>query len=99
MFYLEGSFWFLPTEWQPISSGVGVLAILLILPGGLGGLAYRLRDRWLARVATRHQIDAPGLASAAAEAPVDIEPDDIPLATEAAVGADASETEPIGAEP
>jgi branched-chain amino acid transport system permease protein len=91
--YLQGTFWFLPTEWQPIASGIGVLAILLILPGGLGGLAYRLRDRWLARVATSHNIEAPGLASAGAEPPADIEPDDIPLATESA------EAEPIGAPP
>ena len=41
-------------------SGIGVLLVLLILPGGLGGLLYRLRDRWLAHVATRHHIDAPG---------------------------------------
>lgn len=58
--YLQGSAWFLPTEWQFFASGVGVLAVLMILPGGLGGLLYRLRDRWLARVATRHHVDAPG---------------------------------------
>ena len=42
----------------------GVLLILLILPSGLGGLVYRLRDRWLARVASKHHISAPGLAAA-----------------------------------
>ncbi len=37
---------------QLFASGVGVLFILMVLPGGLGGLAYDLRDdalRWLAR--------------------------------------------------
>jgi hypothetical protein len=48
----------------------------------LGGLAYRLRDRWLASVAKSHHIDAPGLATSTEEAPSDIDPDDIPLATE-----------------
>jgi branched-chain amino acid transport system permease protein len=80
--YLQGTYWFLPTEWQPISSGIGVLAILLVMPGGLGGLAYRLRDRWLASVAKSHHIEAPGLATGTEEAPSDIDPDDIPLATE-----------------
>jgi branched-chain amino acid transport system permease protein len=82
--YLQGTQWFLPTEWQGIASGVGVLAILLVLPGGLGGLLYRLRDRWLARVATSHAIDAPGLATAAPTAD-DIDPSEIPLAEEPAM--------------
>jgi branched-chain amino acid transport system permease protein len=82
--YLQGTQWFLPTEWQGIASGVGVLAILLVLPGGLGGLLYRLRDRWLARVATSHAIDAPGLATAGASAD-DIDPREIPLAEEPAM--------------
>jgi ABC-type branched-subunit amino acid transport system permease subunit len=58
--YLQGSAWFLPTEWQFFASGVGVMFVLLVLPGGIGGLLYRLRDRWLAHVAVRHHVDAPG---------------------------------------
>lgn len=58
--YLQGSAWFLPTEWQFFASGFGVLVVLMILPGGIGGLLYRLRDRWLAHVAARHHVDAPG---------------------------------------
>ena len=80
--YVQGTYWFLPTEWQFVASGVGVLGILLVLPGGLGGLAYRLRDRWLAVVASRHHIEAPGLATSAAEPPPDIDPEEIPLADE-----------------
>ena len=53
----------LPVRWQILVSGVGVLLVLLILPTGLGGLFYRLRDRWLARVARDHHVEAPGLAT------------------------------------
>ncbi|MEY2451074.1 MAG: hypothetical protein QOD92_648 [Acidimicrobiaceae bacterium] len=80
--YVQGTQWFLPTEWQFVASGIGVLGILLLLPGGLGGLVYRIRDRWLAYVASRHHIDAPGLATTAQEPPPDIDPEDIPLAEE-----------------
>ncbi|MEY2420819.1 MAG: hypothetical protein QOI95_886 [Acidimicrobiaceae bacterium] len=80
--YVQGTQWFLPTEWQFVASGVGVLGILLVLPGGLGGLVYRIRDRWLAYVASRHQIEAPGLATATSESPPDIDPERIPLAEE-----------------
>lgn len=48
--YLQGTRWFLPSEWQLLASGSGVLLVLLVLPYGLGGLLYRLRDRWLERI-------------------------------------------------
>lgn len=51
--YLLGTRWFLPTDWQLLASGGGVLVILLVLPEGLGGLLYRLRDRFIQRVARR----------------------------------------------
>ena len=49
--YIQGSRWFLPIEWQLLASGFGVLLVLLVMPGGLGGLALRVRDLWLERVA------------------------------------------------
>jgi branched-chain amino acid transport system permease protein len=58
--WLMGTRWFLPNEWQLLASGAGVLLVLLILPGGLGGLALQLRDRWLARIATNRGLDVPG---------------------------------------
>jgi hypothetical protein len=61
--YLVGTESFLPVRWQFLASAIGVLLILLILPSGIGGLLYRLRDRWLARVAKQHGVDAPGLAT------------------------------------
>ncbi len=60
----------LPVRWQILASGLGVLIVLLVLPSGIGGLFYRLRDRWLARVARQHDIVAPGLATTGPEAPL-----------------------------
>ena len=43
--YLRGTRWFISApEWQLLSSGIGVLLVLLVLPGGLGSLWVRLRD-------------------------------------------------------
>jgi branched-chain amino acid transport system permease protein len=43
--YLRGVRWFVPSpEWQLLSTGAGVLLVLLILPGGLGGLWVTIRD-------------------------------------------------------
>jgi len=67
--YLQGVRWFLPSDWQFLASALGVLLVLLILPGGIGSLLYRLRDRWLLWVADRHQVDAPGLRPEAEAAP------------------------------
>ena len=60
----------LPVRWQILASGLGVLIVLLVLPSGIGGLFYRLRDRWLARVAhaARHRR-RPALATTGPEAP------------------------------
>ncbi len=44
-----------------IATGAGVLVVLLFFPGGLGSVAYRLRDAWLRRVAIRNRIFAPSL--------------------------------------
>lgn len=43
------------------STGLGVLVILLVLPGGLGDGIARLRDAMLRRVADRYRIDVPSL--------------------------------------
>lgn len=76
--YLQGTRWFLPGEWQLLASGAGVLAILLVLPSGLGGMVLRLRDGWLGRVATRRGLDVPGFTApgvgATVQAPVDQPP-------------------------
>jgi branched-chain amino acid transport system permease protein len=43
--YLRGTRWFITAqEWQVLSSGIGVLFVLLVIPGGLGSLWVKLRD-------------------------------------------------------
>ena len=54
--YLNGGIWFLPEHWRLLPSAVGVLAVLLVLPGGLGSLLYRGRDALLRRIARRRGI-------------------------------------------
>ncbi len=65
-FYLWGGKWWLQNPSFPallylLPSAVGVLVVLLVLPGGLSGLFYRLRDRWLRWVAARHGLVVPSL--------------------------------------
>jgi ABC-type branched-subunit amino acid transport system ATPase component/ABC-type branched-subunit amino acid transport system permease subunit len=38
-------------------TGVGLLAILLVIPGGLAQAFERVRDRWVRRVAARHGLE------------------------------------------
>jgi branched-chain amino acid transport system permease protein len=52
---------FLPAEFQLLAGAVGVLVVLLFIPGGLGSLAYDLRDAFLRRVAIRNRIFVPSL--------------------------------------
>jgi branched-chain amino acid transport system permease protein len=60
--YLEGGQWFLPgAQWQALASAVGVLLVLMIVPGGLSDVAYRLRDAWLRALATRRGLLVPSL--------------------------------------
>jgi branched-chain amino acid transport system permease protein len=62
--WLMGTRWFLPSEWQLLASGAGVLLVLLILPGGFGGLVLQLRDRWLIRLAGARGLDVGGFTAA-----------------------------------
>ncbi len=72
---------------QPLTrlfaSGVGVLFILLVLPGGLGSLLYSWRDSALRFIARRRDIVVPSLL---ADVRVDNHEDNI-LEEEAAIGA------------
>ena len=72
--FLRSSQWFLPTTWQLLVSGGGVVLVLLILPGGLGALLYKLRDLWLRWVAERRHIIVPSLLADSAPPPEPIEP-------------------------
>lgn len=46
---------------QLLASGVGVLAVLLFYPAGLGGAVYAARDSFLRRIALRDKIYVPSL--------------------------------------
>jgi branched-chain amino acid transport system permease protein len=44
-----------------LATGLGTLGVMLMMPGGLSGLAFRARDGMLRRVAIRHRISVPSL--------------------------------------
>jgi branched-chain amino acid transport system permease protein len=51
--YFRGTRWFITVEeWQYLATGLGVLVVLLVLPGGIGGLWVTLRDA-VVRLLTR----------------------------------------------
>ncbi|CAN5630232.1 hypothetical protein BH10ACT2_BH10ACT2_18720 [soil metagenome] len=55
--YLRGTRWFINDQvWQLLSTGSGVLLVLLILPGGLGSLWVKLRDV-IVRLITGTRVD------------------------------------------
>ena len=54
--YIRGAQYFLPGNWQLIASGLGVLVVLWILPGGLAAAIARVRDAYLRWVAERRGI-------------------------------------------
>jgi branched-chain amino acid transport system permease protein len=93
--YLWGGKWWLQNPSFPpllylLPSALGVLVVLLVLPGGLAGLVYRLRDRWLRWVAARHDLVVPSLIAdvrvddhAVEHAEEGVESADEPLATTA----------------
>jgi branched-chain amino acid transport system permease protein len=61
--YLRGVQFFLPSEFQLLATGVGMLVLLMLFPSGLGQLVFDWRDRFLRRVANRHDIVVPSLVA------------------------------------
>ena len=53
-FYWNGTFFWLKGAWRLFASGIGVLLILLVAPGGLAGMWYDLRDLILRKVGRRY---------------------------------------------
>ena len=54
--FLRGSQWFITSpEWRLLSSAIGVLIVLLILPGGLVSLVIKVRDRLVALIVSREK--------------------------------------------
>lgn len=59
--YLQGGRHFLPDRLELLPTAVGVLIVLMALPGGLADLLIRLRDAFLRRLARRRGIIVPSL--------------------------------------
>lgn len=45
-----------------LSSGLGVLVVMLLFPAGLGAMGFSIRDAWLRRIAQRYRLYVPSLA-------------------------------------
>lgn len=60
--YVQSVQYFLPQSLQLLATGAGLLLLLLILPEGLGGLVFRIRDRLLSGLEARHFRSRPARA-------------------------------------
>jgi branched-chain amino acid transport system permease protein len=96
--YVRGADFFLPAQWALIASGAGILVLLMILPEGLGGGLYRIRDWVLRRIAKRRGLHVPSLL---ADARVGADPlpgvAAAPAVTDEADDADGADDELVGA--
>ncbi len=62
--YLEGAQWWLPgAQWQTLASALGVLLVLMIIPGGIGDVVFRIRDAGLRWFANRRGLIVPSLVA------------------------------------
>ena len=59
--YVYGSIYLLKPGFQFLATGAGLLVLLMFLPGGLGELVFRVRDRLLRVAADRRRILVPSL--------------------------------------
>jgi branched-chain amino acid transport system permease protein len=66
--YVKGAEFFLPGNWVYLASGLGVLVVLMVLPGGLGGAVTQLRDEGLKAIARRRHLVVPSLLADHADA-------------------------------
>jgi len=69
--YLRGIQYYLSFEWQLLLTGAGLVLVLLVFPGGLGGLVADARDALVRRVARRRSLIAPGSRPPPEGAPLD----------------------------
>ena len=59
--YVYGSIYLLKPGFQFLATGAGLLVLLMFLPGGLGELVFRVRDRLLRLAADRRGMLVPSL--------------------------------------
>jgi branched-chain amino acid transport system permease protein len=71
--FLRGVRWFIHDErWQLLSTSVGVLLVLLVLPGGLGGLWIKVRGAVVRRVTRGTSVPAPEPVADDVDAPEEL---------------------------
>jgi ABC-type branched-subunit amino acid transport system ATPase component/ABC-type branched-subunit amino acid transport system permease subunit len=72
-----------------VLTGAGVLVVLWLIPSGLAGVAARLRDLVVGRIAARHGLDLDGQPLAPAEPAPPVTSGEAPAAQKAAARSDA----------
>jgi branched-chain amino acid transport system permease protein len=72
--FVRGVTWWLPVEWQILTTGAGMLVVLLVFRGGLGAALADLRDALLRRLAVQRGIDAPALTGTVLPEPEEAPP-------------------------
>jgi branched-chain amino acid transport system permease protein len=84
--YVQGLSWArtsFPMALRPLvqlaGTGVGLIVVLMFLPGGIGSLLFTARDRLLRRLADRRGIIVPSLVADAAQ-PEQVSEDDLEAA-------------------
>lgn len=87
--FLKGGDWWLPGNWRLLVSGAGVLIVLLVMPGGIGGALFSLRDAFLRGVARRRGINVASLLAEVADTEAEAEAAFEESASRLAVGARA----------
>jgi len=61
--FVKATQYFMPAPWDFLASGLGLLLVLLVLPGGLGAACGRVRDELLRLRARRADIRVPSLVA------------------------------------
>lgn len=59
--FLNGGNFYLQERWRLLPTAIGVLGVLLLMPGGLADLVFRVRDGLLRRMARRRDLVVPSL--------------------------------------
>jgi hypothetical protein len=60
---VRGTQYFLPAQFQPLVTGLGMILLLMLFPGGLGQITFGIRDKYLRFVANRRGVLVPSLVA------------------------------------
>lgn len=92
--YVRGAQYFLPSEWQFLATGAGLLLVLLVMPGGIGAALAKARDSYLRWVAQRRDLVVPSLLADRRSEEAALPEDLLEIAGEAAESATVGENVP-----